>query len=196
MKWSRGSSLNGSTSYEPLDRYETPDEICTARYLRKRGEQHPPSYNFAASKYPFALVSGWVASVAQTGKSTLLRHNAARVWVEWADRILPAGVHYGAHVHVIGNFVTFNVGGGFQLVNACLLDESPAAMIAAALERYPDAVVPPRGKTIRRKAPKRVEPLAQPEAENVSEPNLQTAAENESEPRRETERKNGASRLQ
>jgi hypothetical protein len=94
--------------------------------------------------------------VSQTGKSTLVRHDAARVFVEWADRQLPAGVHYGAHIHVIGSFITCNVGGGFDIVNACLLDVSPQAMIAAALEKYPDAVIPPRGKTIRRKAPKKV----------------------------------------
>jgi hypothetical protein len=126
--------------------------------LRKRGEQHSPSYNFAASGYPFILISGWVCAVARTGKSTLLRHHACRVFVEWADRQLPPGVHYGAHVHVIGNVITYNVGGGFDIVNGCLLDVSPQAMIAAALERYPDAVIPPRGKTIRRKAPRRVDP--------------------------------------
>jgi hypothetical protein len=98
-----------------------------------------------------------VCTVASSGKATLIRHNAARMWVEWADRILPPGVHYGAHIHVIGNLVTFNVGGGFQLVNACLLDVSPQAMIAAALERYPDAVIPPRGKAIRRRAPRKLD---------------------------------------
>jgi hypothetical protein len=157
MTWKPGNSLNGSTSYEPLRRLETPDELSTARYFRKRGNELPPSFNFAASIYPLALVAGWVATVASSGKATLLRHHAARVWIEWADRQLPAGVHYGAHVYVIGNLVTFNVGGGFQLVNACLLNYAPQAMIKAALERYPDAVIPPRGHTIRRKAPQRVD---------------------------------------
>jgi hypothetical protein len=117
-------------------------------------------------------VSGWVCVVGTSGKCTLIRHNAARVWVEWADRILPPGVHYGAHIHVIGNFVTFNVGAGFQLVNACLLAVSPQAMIAAALERYPDAVIPPRGKTIRRKPARKIEPGMSSKPDESSEPSV------------------------
>jgi hypothetical protein len=93
------------------------------------------------------LISGWVCAVATTGRSCLIRHDAARVWVEWEDLQLPAGVHYGAHVAVIGNLKTFNIGGGFHVVKACLLDVSPQAMIRAALEKYPDAVIPPRGKS-------------------------------------------------
>jgi hypothetical protein len=98
-----------------------------------------------------------VCSVAATGKSTLVRHDAARVFVEWADKQLPPGVHYGAHIHVIGSFVTGNVGGSFDVVNACLLSVTPQAMIKAALEKYPDAVIPPRGHTIRRKATNKVD---------------------------------------
>jgi hypothetical protein len=69
----------------------------------------------------------------------------------------PAGVHYGAHVAVIGNLKTFNIGGGFHVVKACLLDVSPQAMIRAALEKYPDAVIPPRGKKIRQVKPREVD---------------------------------------
>jgi hypothetical protein len=102
------------------------------------------------------LISAWVCSVACTGKSTLLRHEGCRIFAEWADRILPPGVHYGAHIHVIGNLMSFNVGSGYHIVNACLLDVAPQAMIRAALEHYPAAVIPPRGKTIRRRAARKV----------------------------------------
>ena len=128
-----------------------------ARYRRKRGHLAEPSYNFANSPYPFVLISGWVCAVATTGRSCLIRHDAARVWVEWEDLQLPAGVHYGAHVAVIGNLKTFNIGGGFHVVKACLLRVSPLAMIKAALEKYPDAVIPPRGKKIRQMKPRKVD---------------------------------------
>jgi hypothetical protein len=112
-----------------------------ARYRRKRGHVAEPSYNFANSPYPFVLISVWVCAVATTGRSCLIRHDAARVWVESEDLQLPAGVHYGTHVAVIGNLKTFNVSGGFHVVKACLLGVSPQAMINAALEKYPDAVI-------------------------------------------------------
>ena|SRR5215469_4738141 len=161
MTWRRGSSSNGSPSSERFaiahELRETPAELSLARYERKRGHLNPPSYNFGESKWPFVLISAWVCTVANTGKSTLLRHDGCRIFAEWADRILPPGVHYGAHIHVIGNLLSFNVGSGFHIVNACLLDVAPQVMIKAALEKYPDAVIPPRGKTIRRKAAKKVE---------------------------------------
>jgi hypothetical protein len=85
--------------------------------------------------------------------ASTIRRDAARVWVEWEDLQLPAGVHCGAHVAVIGNLKTFNVGGGFHVVKACLLAVSPQAMIRAALDKYPDAVI----KKIRPVMPRKVD---------------------------------------
>ena len=114
------------------------------------------------------MTSGWCCGNSTTHARTALRHNAALIWVEWADNQYPKGVHYGAHIFVIGTLRTFNCGGGFDLTMSCLLDKSPQAMITAAIEHYPDAVLPPRGKEIRRRRPRKV---------NVNSPKHTTATD-------------------
>ena len=84
-----------------------------------------------------------MARIATNGRSVLIRAGGARVWTHFAGQ-LPEGVHYGARISVIGYLRTYNIGTVFSLVRACLLTESPQAMIRAALAEFPDCVVPPR----------------------------------------------------
>ena len=102
------------------------------------------------------LLSGWVCRNGDRGDCTLVRHDSARVWVFWADSQLPIGVHYGAHIYLLGHLRTFNVGGGFHVTDACLIERSPQAIIRAVLDNFPDVVIPPRGQVIRREPPKKV----------------------------------------
>lgn len=91
---------------------------------------------------PFLLLTGLVVKVADNGKSVLLRHSACRVWVHFHGRgQLPDGVRYGRRVAVIGRLRSYNVGTEYALTSAHCLGVSPQAMIAAALEKHPDAVL-------------------------------------------------------
>jgi hypothetical protein len=146
-----------SINYEPKYKLKTPDDLKIARYQRRHGhEGEGPSFNFAITTQPIIMFSGWCCGNSSTHARTCVVHNEAICWVEWGDGTLPKGVHYGAHISIIGLLKTYNTGAGFDICQACLLDKSPQAMITAAIEHYPEAVLPPRGKEIRRRKPRKI----------------------------------------
>ena len=62
----------------------------------------------------------------------------------WAENTLPPGVGYAKTVSFIGHLQTFNVGAGFHIVHACLLSVKPNALVKAALQLLPGAVLHPK----------------------------------------------------
>lgn len=91
---------------------------------------------------PFLLVSGLVVRVSENGRSVLVRNHACLIWVHFHGHgHLPEEVGYGKRVSVIGRLRSYNVGATYALTSAHCMSVSPQAMIAAALEKKPDAII-------------------------------------------------------
>jgi hypothetical protein len=124
---------------------ETPEPIWAVRYRRNNIDGWDPwnGERFAKSFQPVVMATGIVCAVSPRG-ATLVRHAQARMWVFWAENTLPPGVAYAKTVSFIGHLQTFNVGAGFHVIHACLLSVKPNALLKAALQVLPDAVVHPK----------------------------------------------------